>query len=252
MPVGAAVSAGGSILGGGLQALGGFFGSQAQTQYGQQAISAIQQMFGQAQSALSPFYTTGANALQGFMSALPGLTTPFGATPGSGPGGQVNPTQTLANLQSTPGYQFSLQQGTQAATNAATAQGLGGSGNMLKGVTNYAEGLANTTYQQQYQNYLQQQQQNANLLYQPVNTGASAAGSLASAAGTAGTGISNAYQGIGQAQAGAYTLAGNAIGGGVAGAGNTFLQYNLLQSLLNRNSLSPGGGSNYYGGSSIG
>lgn len=256
MPTAAAISAGGSIISGGLGALGSYLGGQAQTNYGGQAISAIQQMFGQSQQALQPFITGGQNTFAQLQQYLPGWSTPFGAAPGSGPTGQVNPQSTEAALRATPGYQFALDQGLKSTTNAFTAQGLGGqgSGNLQKGLINYSQGLADTTYQQQFQNYLAQNQQQYGMYAGPSQLGAGAAGSLSQAAGSAGQNIGNMLAGIGNAQAGAYTSGLSSIGSGLQNAGNNYLQYNLLQQLMNRGGAAPstpfaGGGSPYYGGS---
>lgn len=258
MPTAAAISAGGSVISGGLGALGSYLGGQAQTNYGGQAIAAIQQMFGQSQQALQPFITGGQNAFSQLQQYLPGWSTPFGATPGSGPGGQVNPQSTEAALRATPGYQFALDQGLKSTTNAFTAQGLGGagSGNLQKGLINYSQGLADTTYQQQFQNYLAQNQQQYGMYAGPSQIGAGAAGSLSQAAGAAGSGISNMLAGIGNAQAGAYTSGLSSIGAGLGGAASAYTLPSLLQYLqTNRGTVPFAGtvgapnGSAYYGGS---
>jgi hypothetical protein len=62
---------------------------------------------------------------------------------------QNGPTQ--AQLEATPGYQFTLQQGLESTQNSAAARGLGNSGAALKGAATYATGLANQTYQNQFQ-----------------------------------------------------------------------------------------------------
>lgn len=232
MPIGAGISAAATVAGAGAQAWGASQAANAQTSASQQAIAAQQQMFNTANSALKPFYTGGAADFNTLNKDLPYLTTPFGATPGSGPTGAVNPAQVQAQLAATPGYQFALNQGLQASQNGFAAQGLGSSGNAMKGAANYAEGLADTTYQQQFQNYLAQNQQNFNLLMGPSQLGAGAAGNLASAAGQAGAGVANSLTGMGNAQAGAYMAGTGAIANGLTGAGNSYLQYNLLNSYL--------------------
>lgn len=62
---------------------------------------------------------------------------------------------TLAQAEATPGYQFNLQQGTNAILNNASA-----TGNLMSGTTGtaleqYGQGLAQNTYQQAYNNALQ-------------------------------------------------------------------------------------------------
>jgi len=192
------------------------YGASKQTSAEQAAIQAQQQLFGVAQNELQPFITGGQNALTAYEKALPGLTAPF----------------TAATLPSTPGYQFTLNQGLKDTQNSYAAMGLGSSGAAEKGAASYTTGLAQSTYNQQLQNYLAQNLQTANLLYQPVNTGVQAGGALAGAAVNTGQGISNSLTGIGNAQAGGAVGTANALTGGV----NTALQYSLLQQLLSRNS----------------
>lgn len=207
-----ALSAGASIFGASKAA-------SAQTAAAQQAIAAQQGMFNVAQQGLNPFIQGGQSAfaaLQGLTGTGAGgnpltapLTTPFG----SAPGGQ------MGALAQTPGYQFTLHQGELAAQNAFAAQGLGSSGAAGKGLVNYAEGLAGTTFQQQFQNYLSQNAQIANILQGQVGTGAQAAGALGGIATNTGANLGQQYTNIGSAQAAGY----NAIGAGVTNAVNTGL-----------------------------
>ena len=74
-----------------------------------------------------------------------------------------------AQLAQMPGYQFQQQQGNDATKRQALAMGLGLSGNTLKALSDYNQGLASTSYQQQLQNLLG-----------PINTGQSAAAGQAS------------------------------------------------------------------------
>jgi len=53
----------------------------------------------------------------------------------------------LEELQSTPGYQFQLEQGLQSLGNSASARGSLLSGRQLKDINNYAQGQASTGYQ---------------------------------------------------------------------------------------------------------
>jgi hypothetical protein len=81
----------------------------------------------------------------------PGIApTPTPSTMTAGP--------STANIQDflskTPGYQFALDQGTQAVENMFAAQGLSKSGPLAKGLSQYVTGLANQTYQQQLGNFM--------------------------------------------------------------------------------------------------
>lgn len=66
-----------------------------------------------------------------------------------------NPTftaPTTAQVEATPGYQFQLQQGTNAITNSAAAQGLSQSGGTDAALMQYGQGLAGTYYQNAFNN----------------------------------------------------------------------------------------------------
>lgn len=68
-----------------------------------------------------------------------------------------NPYQSMgawdaSKFHEDPGYQFQLQQGLDALTNRASIAG-GMNSNNMKGLIGYAEGMANTDYQQAFQNY---------------------------------------------------------------------------------------------------
>lgn len=73
---------------------------------------------------------------------------------------QYNPTEayqgrgdfTTDKFKADPGYQFQLQQGQNALTNAASLSG-GMNSNNLKGLLGYSQGLADTTYQTAFNRY---------------------------------------------------------------------------------------------------
>lgn len=85
-----------------------------------------------------------------------------------------------ANFQNTPGYQFALGQGVAAQDASAAARGNILSGNQQKALTDYGQGLANTTYNQYVQN-----------LQNQVGKGVDAAGGV----GTGQTAVANAQMG---------------------------------------------------------
>jgi len=134
---------------------------------------------------------------------------------------------TMAQLAATPGYQFNLQQGTESAQNSFAAQGLGGSGAAMKGGINYAEGLAETTYnqqfniyQQQYQNQLASQQQQFGMLSSALGIGQNAANQTGAYGTTTGNNAANTLMAAGNAAAGGITGAANASAAGTIGSAN--------------------------------
>jgi hypothetical protein len=169
----------------------------------------------------------------------------------TGAGFNFNPS--MSTLESTPGYQFALQEGQKAIDSSMSARGLGDSGAALKAGANYAEGLASTTYQNAFNNALSTYNSNVNSLLPQANMGLTAsnlvAGNLMNAArysgdinmaGTqyagnaqisAGNNIANnltnfgVYQGNGAANSGAAIANGdlnaaNAWNGTLSGIGN--------------------------------
>lgn len=146
---------------------------------------------------------------------------------------------TQAQLEATPGYQFSLSQGLKSTQNAAAARGLGVSGAALKGAATFATGLADNTYQNQFANAQTKysdilglnttQQGNLTNQYNRLIGTAGLGENAAAQTGTQGTlSASN--------QANAMIAGGNANAAGAVGVGNalssganSYLGYNALQ-----------------------
>ena len=182
--------------------------------------------------------TTYGNALT---SALPYLTS------------QESPTfnMTEANLQQTPGYQFTLNQGLESTQNAAAARGLGVSGAALKGASTYATGLADNTYQNQFNNWNtqfqnnQEQQSNiANRLNAGASLGLNATTNQANALIGAASNVGN-YLTQGASATAAGTIgAANAASNALQSAGSLPLNYQVLNGMYG----SGGGSSSGWGG----
>ena len=134
----------------------------------------------------------------------------------------ASPQQIQQTLASTPGYQATLTQGTEAAQRAAAASGLNLSGNQLQGVEQYGAQLGNSTYQQAINNALGQES-----IGQAAAAG-SAANIGSTAANVAQIGIN---QGTNIANIDANQIAGITRAG--TGVANQALTYNALQGLNN-------------------
>lgn len=180
MPIGlagGAISAGGSILSGILGAKAASNAANVQSQAAQKAAAneqqAVQTSTQQQQQATqqqtanqTPFVQAG----QGAVNSLSGYVAPGGQLTQSyaGQNGQFT-APTAAQAQATPGYQFQLQQGLQALQNSAAASGGLLSTGTAKNLTNYAQGVASTNYQNTYNNALNAYTTNANLYNQAQN-----------------------------------------------------------------------------------
>lgn len=130
------------------------------------------------------------------------------------------------NYLKSTGYNFQMQQGSDAITGNAAAKGLLNSGATGKALTTYGQNLASTTFN----NYLGQQTNLANLqganaagYSGAVTQGLQAAADTGSAGsiggGAAATQIAAAGQSTGSALANAANTIGGALGSGISGGG---------------------------------
>lgn len=164
---------------------------------------------------------------------------------------------TQADLEATPGYKFTLDNGLRAVQNSAAARGLGVSGAALKGAATYATGLSDATYAerfaQQQQLFGDQQTRfgdanidlgNAlNVNNQAFNQNSSRvqvgenASTQSGTQGQAGaTNLGNIDVGLGNGQAASTIAGGNALASGFNGVGNA------VTSAATINALTKGGG----------
>lgn len=263
--IAAGVGAAGAIGGGLISASASKSAANTQANAANNAANLQEEEQQQVRADLSPYNMTGqqANAELASFYGLPGpQTTTTTSAPSSAffPDGSTNPLAAAVNgiiarngqptstttstsapfsasdeltaLRNTPGYQFTLGQGLESTQNSAAARGLGTSGAALKGAAQYAEGLADTTYQTNLLNPLQ--------YLSTLGEGAAAQ------TGTLGTqGAANAGAGIvgaGNASAAGTVGSANAISGGLNSLSSTPLNYLLYSNLLKGGS---GSGSGY-------
>ena len=219
----------GSLVGAGISALGSMFGASessdaagkaadAQVKAAQIAQQTQENMFGQAKNALAPYMDLGNYGANKLSDQLTNLTSPI-----------AFPTMTQSDLEATPGYQFTLNQGLKSTQSAAAARGLGVSGAALKGAASYATGLSDQTYntrfnqaQQQWSDQTANQTNAFNKLYQTTGVGQQAAGALAGQAIQTGQGVANTQMQSGAAQAAGINAAGQATAAGTAGVTGAF------------------------------
>lgn len=248
MPVGGMIGA--SVVGAGASLFGQSQAINAQQQATQQANALVQQQQQQNQQNLAPWMTSGQNA-NSLVQYLTGTSSSAPSGYNGNVGGQgalTNPfAPTIAQLQQTPGYQFVLDQGLKSTQNSYASKGLASSGAAMKGAADYAEGLAGTTYQQQFQNYWNQNQNIYNMLTGQSAQGLQAAGALTQGNSNLTGTLSSNTTGLGNAQAGAYNAMGNTVAGGLNNAAGQYYGYNVLQSLLNKNTNGTAPTNPYYG-----
>ena len=212
----AAVVGGTALLGTGASLYGASEAAGAQRGAARESNKLQQGFFDQTRSDLAPFRGFGERSGNMLMDMLPDLTKSF------------NPT--MSDLENTPGYKFTLDQGLKAVSNANSAKGWGGSGAGMKGIADYAAGLASQTFQQQFENYWKQNTSKANMLLNPMQVGAGAAGQQGAFNTQVGSNMGGNLVGAGNATAASYMGMGNAVSQAPM---NALMSYRMLDQTMN-------------------
>jgi hypothetical protein len=208
-------SAGASIIGSSMQAGAVRDASSA-------SIAEQRRAEEQARSDLQPWRTAGENAL-GVSADLSGANGPDAAT------------AAMKNYQTSPGYQWQLDQGLRAVDAGAAAKGMTRSGATLKAEQTFGAGLADQDFGQYY-----------NRLFNLSNVGQASAAKQAYATQSAAGNISQSDTGMGNAMSSIY---GNTAQG-IGNAGNALLNSNKFQNWVNGAGGNSGGGF-YSGGTDL-
>jgi hypothetical protein len=195
--------------------------SEAQQDASRRAADTQLDMYERTRSDLEPFRQVGITATNKMNDKLDFLTSP------------IELTQDW--LESTPGYQFTKEQGLKSVQNSAAARGLGVSGAALKGAATFATGLADNTYKTQFDVENTNRTNAFNRLKSLIDTGESAAAKTGAAGTQAASGAASAEMAGGNAAAAGY----NAIGGAVKGFANDVGGYAAYKGLYG-NSADPG------------
>ena len=191
----------------------------AQSNYTNQANSALTAGGQQAEGYQSPYLNLGSQAAGALSNDLTSLTTPV--------------SMTQSQLDQTPGYQFQLGQGLKSVQNNQNAQGLGVSGSAQKAAANYATGLANSNYQQQFENAVTNQNNIYSRLMGVTGLGQAAGTTAGNAALGTASGVANNLTGLGNANAAYY----NSIGGSVNNSMNSLVGLGALAGSSSNSSL---------------
>lgn len=150
---------------------------------GANATAAEQNQMKTTTQNFQPYTTLGASGANQLNSQLGNLTQP------------INIDQ--ATLESTPGYQFELNQGLKSTQNSAASRGLGVSGASQKAAADFTQGLASNNYQQQFNNALANNQNIYNHLLNTTSLGTGATGQLAALGQNNANALAQNYQFIG-------------------------------------------------------
>jgi hypothetical protein len=163
-----------------------------------------------ARAALSPWVAAGGGAI-GKVTNLLGLGTlktnggnynTYGLDPA---GAKETQQQALADFETSPGYQFRMDEGSKALDRSAASRGLLRSGAQQKAITAFGQGIAS----EEYGNYMNNLFQASGLGSQAASSGNSTAAGLTANAG------SLIAQG-GAARGSAYAAGANALASGIS------------------------------------
>ncbi len=179
---------------------------------------------------LDPIIQTASNAVnyptpQNAFTAQPGQT--YDNSQAGITGRQTN---AFNSFRTDPGYQFAFGQGQKAVQNSAAARGVLNSGQTVKALDQFGQGIAD----QQYGNWF-------NRLQSAAGIGQNATGSTAQAGQNFATGSGNALMAAGNARASGYQGVGNAYAGAAGGVAQSANQG--IQNYLLMNAFNGGGGS---------
>ena len=191
----------GTVAGSALQA-------NAASSSADKALSAQQAGLAQSRADLSPWTTSGGSANTATGDLL-GLNGPDAATTAMG------------NFQTSPGYQFSRDQGLRAVDAGAAASGFARSGAALKAEQTFGTGLAD----QEFTNYY-------NRLFDLSKLGESAAAGSATATGSAAQGQAQTDLSLGSAQTSIYGNAAQGVGNAVQNYANNSLYQSRTNALM--------------------
>jgi len=237
------------IMGGGSLAAG-YLGSQAASKAAKEQAAAARyaadlqmQQFQTTNQQGAPVRAAGYRALNTLGSLGSGTYNIYdaeGKPTGAGIGTdyftqQYTPEEFAKGID--PGYQFRLAQGQEATSRAANMGGGMISGNALKGVQDYTQGLASNEFTGAFNRFQTGRTNIYNTLAGIAGLGQQSLNTTANAGTTAAQNAGNAYQAAGAATAGGIVGSANAMGGGIAGAGQGYM---LSQILANRNPATTG------------
>lgn len=204
--IGGGLSAGGGILSGIMGSNASGAASKAQQAAVQQALGLEQANLQQTTQNLQPYMTAGTNALSKIQGLL-GIGTQSGQPDYSA-------------FTSSPGYQFLLNQGDQGINAKAMGQGM--TGNAVKALGQYNQGLAGTTFQTFLGNLLGLSNSGQSAATNLGQIGAGITGNMGAQTIGAGNSAAAGIMGSSNALSGGINSALSALGGTVGGvAGNS-------------------------------
>ena len=223
----AAISAGGSILGGLFGSSAAKKASKAQLQAAREAMALQERMFNQQIALQEPFRQAG-------LTTQAELLRQFGLGGDAASQGYGNMLRDFSakDFQADPGYAFRLQEGLKGMDRQAAARGGLISGGALKAAQRYGQEMGSQEYQNAYNRYNQNRGTRYNMLTGQQAVGQGAANTQGQAAGNYGQQAGETLMNMGNARASGYMGQANAFSNALQGAGNTLLQGQMFNTMF--------------------
>ena len=233
-PVSAAISVGGSLIGGAMQSDAAQSAADTQAATARDQMALQKQIFDVQNAQQAPYRGVGYGALNQISSLLPGKYNIYdekGDIIGTGGGTgyltqQFGPAELASNLA--PNYEFQLKQGQGANLAAANVGGGLIGGNALKGLQDYTQNFAANAYQNAFNNYQTQRGNIYNTLAGIAGLGQAANQQSNTLATNYGTNVANLATGAAAAQAAGTVGSANAWSGALGNAANMYGLSNIL------------------------
>jgi len=206
---------GSNLVGGYMAGKGAQQGAETQAGAMRESARLQKEMFDVQNEQQAPYRQAGYSALKDIAGMQPYLTKQFG--------------QEDFQAGIDPSYNFRLQQGNLATTNLANQSGGLIGGNALQGLTNYGQNLASTEFGNAFNRFQTQRSNIYNNLASIAGLGQTSLGQTGQLSGQTAAGVGSAIAGAGSAIGAGQVAMGNAMGGGVQGAGNAYLFSNMMR-----------------------
>jgi hypothetical protein len=219
----AGIVAGGSLLGGLFGASGAKKAAKAQLQAARESNALQERMFNQQVALQEPFRQAG-------LTTQSELMRQFGLGGDATSAGYGNMLRDFSaeDFQADPGYAFRLQEGLKGMDRQAAARGGLISGGALKAAQRYGQEMGSQEYQNAYNRYNQNRGTRYNMLTGQQAVGQNATNAQTQAAGSYGQQAGQTLMDMGNARASGYMGQANAWSNALQGAGNAFMQGQML------------------------
>ena len=185
--------------------------SKAQQQAVREGAAAEERMYNRQVELQEPFRQVGVNALPDLVAAS-----------------QYDPF-TIDKFQADPGYGFRLKEGLRALENSAAARGGLLSGNAMRGITRFGQGLASEEFDKAFNRYQAGFASKLNPLQALAGVGQTSANTLSNAAGQYGQSMAQNAAAMGNIRASGYMNTANALTGALGQGVNYYQNQQMMK-----------------------